>query len=200
MTIFSPSTDVPVVVDAVRTFAYFPMVRCNYLSIECDSPKIGWTIGIGSSELPFLMVGLTGIVTKPFVADIFNTVDSIEDLFRRIEDDAGLLVDIDDLWLPMILFRNINIRPEVGQVYRLNSDMFAIALDFREGHIDAQYFLERCEQSGRSLSLSEEEMAAFGQWREEQIRSAFDQYPKNRNLELEWQENSTDGTVGNSGR
>lgn len=182
----TPPIDVPVIVDAVRIYEYFPMVRCNYLSIECDSPKVGWTIGIGGEELPFMILGLVGIITRPFIADKFNNIELIEDVFRRIEDEADLLVDVDDIWLPMFLFNNINIRPETGHVYRIKSDLFILALSFREGRLDIQAFLDGCERLDRPLMLSEDEMRAFGQWRELQVRNAVEQYPKNRSLELEW--------------
>jgi len=188
MVIKTPTTSIPVVVDAVKTYEYFPMVRCNYLSVECDSPKVGWIINIGGEELPFMMLGLVGIITKPFIAERFDRIDFIEDLFRRIEDEAELLIDVDDIWLPMFLLNNINITPEIGHVYRISSDLFVLAVSFREGRIDSDAFLNECQRLDRPLFLSEDEMRAFQEWREQQVQNAIKQYPKNRDLELRWQE------------
>jgi hypothetical protein len=186
-TITMPSAnDVPVVADSVKTQVQFPMVRCNYLSVECDSPKPDWTLSIDRGNLPFLMLGLVGIITRPFDAERFYTVQSIEDLFEQLEDRADLFIDVDDIWLPMLLFDDAGIRPEVGHVYRVTSEMFTTAHSFREGRLDLEIFLERCRILERSLVLSEEEMSAFQQWRETQVRNAIEEYPKNRELELAW--------------
>ena len=181
-----PHDDVPVVVDSVKTYKYFPMVRCNYLSIECDSPTAGWVIGLGGEELPFMMLGLVGIVTRPFASERFNSIELIEDLFERIEDKADLLVDVDDIWLPMFLFDRTNLKPEAGHVYRIKSDAFALALAFREGRLDLDTFHDRCERLKRPLVLSEDEMGPFREWRELQVQNAIKQYPKNRKFELKY--------------
>lgn len=178
--------DVPVVADAVKTQVQFPMVRCNYLSVECDSPEPGWTLTIDNEVLPFMMLGLIGIVTKPFGAERFNRVDLIEELFERLEDKADLLIDVDDIWLPMLLFDNVGIRPEVSHVYRVTSDIFSLAYSFREGRLNLEVFLDRCQSFKRPLVLSGDEMGAFRQWRETQVQNAREQYPKNRELALPW--------------
>ncbi len=192
MSIMIPTIDVPLVVDAVKTHEHFPMVRCNYLYVECDSPKGGWELNLGGEALPFLMLGLVGIVTSPFGAERFNTVELIEDLFRRIEDEADLLVDIDDIWLPMFLFNNTNIVPEIGHVYRIKSDVFTLALSFREGRLDLKAFISGCRQSKRPLFLSEDEMMSFSKWHDMQVQNAKEQYPKSRDLELPWHEEGHD--------
>ncbi len=180
--------DVPVVVDSVKTYEYFPMARCNYLSVECDSPTAGWVLGVSGEELPFMMLGLVGIVTRPFVSERFNSIKLIEGLFERIEDEAGLIVDVDDIWLPMFLFDGINLRPETGHVYRIKSDVFAWALAFREGRLDLKTFHNRCKKLKRPLVLSEDEMGPFREWRELQVQNAIKQYPKNRRSALRWHE------------
>lgn len=180
--------DVPVVVDSVKTYEDFPMVRCNYLSVECDSPTAGWILGVNGEELPFMMLGLVGIVTRPFDSERFSSVKLIEGLFERIEDRAGLLVDVNDIWLPMFLFDGIDLKPETGYVYRIRSDVFAWSLDFREGRLDLETFRNRCKGLERPLVLSEDEMGPFQKWRELQIQNAIEQYPKNRRSALRWHE------------
>ena len=181
-------TDIPVVFDAIKTLEDFPMIRCNYLSIECDSPGGGWKLSIGDLELPFLMLGLVGIITSPFGAERFNNVGLIEDLFEQIEDKAGLLIDVDDIWLPIILFRNIDTVPKIGDVFRIIGDVFALALSFREGRLDLESFLNECEQFERPMVLSEEESLSFQKWHDIQIDNVKEHYPKNKGLELPWHE------------
>ena len=145
-------------------------------------------LNIGGEGLPFLMLGLIGIVTRPFGAERFNSIDLIEDLFKRIEDDANLLIEIDDIWLPIFLFDNIDIKPLTGHVYRIKSSMFNLALSFREGRLDFESFISQCRQLERPLFLSETETLSFSQWRELQVQNAIKQYPKNSELKLEWHE------------
>jgi len=135
-----------------------------------------------------MMLGLVGIVTGPFGFGRFNSIELIEDLFKLIEDEAGLLVDVDDIWLPMFLFDTMNLKPENGHVYRVKSDVFALALAFREGRLDLDTFHEQCERSTQPLVLSEDEMRSFREWRELQVQNAITQYPKNKEFELDWQE------------
>jgi hypothetical protein len=180
--------DVPLVVDSVAAYESFPIVRCNYLSIECDSPEAGWTIRIGRERLPFLMLGLVGIVTRPFVSERFTSIDLIEDLFKRTEAQAGLVIHVDDIWLPMGLFDRINPEPASGRVYRIKTNLFVLALAFREGRLDPNTFRHRCARFKQPLVFSENETRPFREWRGQQIQNAKDQYPKNRELELRWRE------------
>ncbi len=135
-----------------------------------------------------MMLGLAGIITRPIGAEMFYNIELIEDLFSKIEDEAGLLIEVDDIWLPMLLFYSTKIEPELGNVYRISSDMFARALAFREGRIDHETFLSQSKQLERPLVISAEETVVFKQWRKLQIQNAIEQYPKNDNLKLTWHE------------
>ena len=190
MTTKSQSSDIPIVVDAVKTESSFQMVRCNYLCVECDSPKEGWTLGIGNASYPFLMLGLIGIITRPFGAERFYNVDLIEDLFTQIEDEADLLIDIDDLWLPIFLFENINNVPDIGNVYRIDNEAFTLAYHFREGRLDQEEFVNLCRELDQPILSSDEEMMAFSRWREIQINEAREQYPKNDNFALSYEDDN----------
>jgi hypothetical protein len=148
------SSDVPVVVDAIRVHKTFPMARCNYFSVECDSPTSGLAISVGGEELPLLILGLVGIITHPLSAYQFSSIDLIEDLFKRVEDETGLLIDVDDVWLPLFLFDTIGIEPEIGQVYRLKKDLFVLAFSFREGNLNIESFINECRRFEQPILFS----------------------------------------------
>lgn len=188
MSTMMPTNDIPLVVDDVKKHQQFPMVRCNYLSVECDYPNEGLALNVGGETLPFLTLNLVGIVMRPFGAERFSSVELIEDLFERIEDKAGLLVDVDDIWLPVFLFDDINIVPKVGDVYRIKIDGFTLALSFRENRLDLEAFIKGCKKLERPLFLSEDEMAAFSKWHDMQVQNAIEEYPKSKELELPWHE------------
>jgi hypothetical protein len=132
-----------------------------------------------------LILGLAGIITRPLDAGRFSNVGLIEGLYRRIEDEEGLLIDIGDLWLPLFLFEGSS-RPEIGYVYRLNKDLFVLAFSFREGNLNIETYIEECRRMERALTFSEDEMGAFTAWREMQIKNAIDQYPKDSKLRLKY--------------
>ena len=50
--------------------------------------------------MPFLMLGLAGIIQQPFDAARFSNYGLIEGLFERIEKDPGLSLNFEDIWLP----------------------------------------------------------------------------------------------------
>ena len=180
-----PAATVPVIVDSVKISEQFPILRCSYLSVECETPSENWTLKIGNKRLPFLMLGLDGIVTGPFGAKRFKNVGQIEDLFIALEDVAGLLIDIDDIWLPLVLFTRYS-RPREGNVYRLDGELFALAFAYREGRIDTELFLNNCRELDHPLFFSRKETQVFREWHAQQIRGASEQYPKNSELALRY--------------
>src|SRR5690348_553657 len=99
---FSPQPNVPILIETPGRVA-FPMVRCHYLSVECDDPRTGWNLELQGSEMPFLMLSLVGIVQQPFGAPRFNTYNLIDGFFQFIEDQSFLTVNFEDVWLPDFL-------------------------------------------------------------------------------------------------
>ncbi len=177
--------EIPLIVDTVVKNPEFPLVRCNYLSVECDSPKDGWHLTIRGVQLPILMLGLVCIITRPFRQNRFATVRSIDEMYTLIQREAGLLINVDDVWLPLFLFRNNP--PLNGQVYRVTVALFNSALSFREGRMGRTDFIDWCERLTHPLSLSDRETLSFSQWHELQLRGAIGQYPKNPNIRLRWE-------------
>lgn len=185
-----PPEDVPVFIDSVKTLRGFEMTRCNYLSIECDEPQPGWELDISGTRLPFLLLGLSGIVVRPPRGERFHTPEDIEHLFRLIEDEGGLLVDIEDVWIPNFLLGDED--PAPGSVYRMNARAFTAATQFREGRMDLEEFLGLCRELPDPLAWSGEETEAFLAWREEHMSHAVEEYPKSGELELHWEETERD--------
>lgn len=207
------SESVPVIIDSVKSgvrkivnsqgpgedSSFRLITRCNYLSVECDLPKPGWALRVGALNLPFLMLGLTGVIHRPFDGEHFDTLDKIEDLFVRIEDEAGLLVNINDVWLPNFLFDRAGAPQKKGQVYRVDGNLFSAAFLYREGRLALGTFLERCHGVNRAVTISEKETAAFTDWHKAQIEHSIGQYPKNKALALHYREEGPSGPGRNSG-
>ena len=180
--------DIPLIVDAVRGGKELTLVRCNYMSVECDTPQAGWSLDVAGASMPFMMLGLSGIIVSPPGSRRFLSPESIEELFRAIEDEGGMAIDVDDVWLPMFLFTDIEQVPRNGEVYRIDSEAFVLANSFKENRISLARYLEMCWRLERPLSPSMEEREAFASWHRSLIDSAIRQYPKNSDYELEWQE------------
>lgn len=183
---FEAASDIPIVVESVKRDIFFSMTRCNYFAVECDTPHIGWQLGLGPASFPFLMLGLVGIIQQPFGAARFETPRQIEDLFTRIEDEAGLLVEIEDIWFPNFLFKAHDSNPPPGTVYRAKNGLFSAAFLFREGRADSEHFLAHCRELDGAIAFSEKETKCFAAWHDQQVLGARRQYPKNAAFKLSW--------------
>jgi hypothetical protein len=88
----SVSTMVPILYDARRSLEEgLGMTRFGYFTVECDVPGGVWTLGVGGSEIPFLMLGLEGIVLSPSRDEgLFDSPQTIRDALDRIEEDPSL--------------------------------------------------------------------------------------------------------------
>lgn len=206
---------VPVIIDSVKTSvrkivdsqrpgegsSFRLITRCNYLSVECDFPKPGWSLRVSELNLPFLMLGLTGVIHRPFDGEHFDTPDKIEDMYVRIEEEADLFVNINDIWLPNFLFTRAGAPQKKGQVYRVHGDLFSAAFLYREGRLALGTFLERCHGVNRhdAVAISEKETVAFTEWHKWQIEHAIGQYPKNKELALRYREDGPDSPGRNRG-
>ena len=179
MTIW-PQLDVPVLIETSSRSA-FPMVRCHYLSIECDDPRPGWNLGLQGPGIPFLMLNLVGIVQQPFGAPRFNTNGLIDGLFELIENQATLTINFEDIWLPDLLFQP---QPSVGDVYRVGNNLFSVAYQYRDGRHSRDTFENLCKELHRDIVLSEDETRAFKGWTAEQFSTAQNRPPKDPNIQL----------------
>lgn len=173
------SLDVPIFVETPSR-PYFQMVRCSYISIECDDPSPGWAIRLNNQAAPFLLLELVGVVQQPIGAQRFDTYNLVDQLFQQIEKQASLLINFADIWLPGFLFSS---PAQVGDVYRVTIDLFSEAFRFRDGRSNQQQFELLCKELPPP-QFSMEETRAFGSWVAEQISGAQNSAPKNPELQL----------------
>ena len=173
--------DVPIVVETLSR-SYFPMHRCSYLYVECDEPRTGWRL----NTMPFLMLGLVGIIQAPFGAPRFEQYQRLTQLFQVLEDEMGMTINFADIWLPDFMFRSR--RARVGDVYRLELEMFKNAFLFREARMPRNVFLGQAEKLEEGLHFSELETRVFLAWSQENLSALLQQPDKNPELRLRTRE------------
>jgi len=179
------SFDIPVIIDDVKRYREFEMTRCTYFTIECDLPSPNWVLGLNSKSIPFLLIGLSGIIFKPLGDNVvFESMESIDELFNTIESHSSLYVDTNDIWLPNNLFQDLWRR---GQVYRMDSKLFNQTFLYRQERISEDQFLRSCKELRGRIFYSEKETHSFEGWAKLQIEKAKSLYPKSKNYELKWQ-------------
>ena len=181
---------VPVVVDAVKTLEAFPFSRCVYYTMECEEPSADWMLGIEGVEVPYLLVELSGVIHAPSAEQAeFDSGESIEAAFARIDADPRLSVGSADLWLPNeVLYEpSKGAERRRGRVYRVGQGLFLQALQFRRGALSQEEFLEVCRTSRDQVRFSAVETRAFREWVEGEVRQAKEAYPKAPELAL-WKE------------
>ena len=182
--------DVPVAVDSVKPNP-IDMTRCTYLAVESGESSLDERVDLGHPSLRSLMLSADGVIRRPGRGRRFLSREDVEDLFRRIEDDAGLLVDTNDIWLPNSLFKGHP--PSPGDVYRVKNDLFAAAVQIRESGQDRGRLTEVCLRLGDPLVFSPEETATFADWHGETMGHLRDQYPKSSEAALSWEDDETNG-------
>jgi hypothetical protein len=127
------------------------------------------------------MLNLVGIVQRPFNAPSFNTYELIDGLFDFVEDKALLTINFEDIWLPSFLFRS---EVTVGDVYRIDHQLFTLAYQYRDGRLSQETFDRFCRELHSQIDYSEEESTAFKGWAAEQFSMARTRAPKNPELRL----------------
>ncbi|HEX7320648.1 MAG TPA: hypothetical protein VF399_09895 [bacterium] len=178
---------IPIIVDDIKNYADFEMTRCTYFIIESDIPSPGWILGLGRFKFPFYLLGLSGIISIPLgVENRFNTSETIQSLFDEIESNTNLYVTVNDIWLPNSLFkRNYHKR---GCVYRITTELFIKAYEYRYNRIHKEQFIENCRELRGRFTYSDDETSSFTSWAQGIVKKAKNIYPKNRELALRWQE------------
>lgn len=183
-----PPITVPLFADAVRDN---DLVRFNYLVIESDLPLPRWELFVAERRLPFLLVGLSGVILQPLPplggvvwkpllgATRFDSSVQIDELFTVLEDRLGFLVVVDDVWLPRSLLPE-KVLP--GDVFRVNSEVFREIYTMRDGSSSAhswEMFTVRLRDLGGDPEFSELETIAFREWSNKQAVHARESYRRN---------------------
>lgn len=185
---------VPMIVDASRAIGGSSFLRCTYFSIECDRPENGWTLGLQGQNIPFLMMGISGIICHPSRQKrLFDTPRDIIDLFNRVEA-AGLAVTTGCLLVPERLAqRTQQSQISKGDAIRADARLFAFLFAAHTSGHDLRDLARRLSDLPReALHSSEVEAAAFRQWARLVVVGAIEQYPKNGEFALRWREEDGD--------
>jgi hypothetical protein len=174
---------VPVMLDAIREIDGHPMARCVYLVISADEPAAGWELAFAESRIPIALVGLAAIVLQPDQhTERFVDVSTIDRLYAAVDSMPGLMVEIDDLWLPAALFDG----GERGAMFRVGFELFSRGYGFREGRTPAEDLVAAGEQLRTTVVPSPEETRAFRDWNARVIAEARQIYHRNEARALAW--------------
>jgi hypothetical protein len=177
---------VPVIVDDVKRYPDFHMTRLTYFSIECDEPAPGWTLELDRARVPFLMMGLSGIVLRPTGARArFDEPDAFRDLFDLVEQHEALYVDVNDVWLPNGCFEGMRVGR--GDVFRVGVRLFARALAYRSNRETTERFEAEAIDLRGEIEPSPAEADAFRAWSRSQIDDARRVYHEDEDAALPWE-------------
>lgn len=192
---------VPIIIDDIKEYEGFKMSRCCYFSIEFDDLGEDWVLGFSNMAIPFMMIGLQGIISSP-VGNYgsFNTASDIEYLFNLIEgNDNGLYVDVNDIWVPNSAFKDEEYF-KIGSTYRMGYELFRLCYNFRNQRISKTEFLESSIEYTGQLDYSKIETESFRTWEKNQIEEARINYEENREMALEYIDNTDEsGDYENEG-
>ena len=177
---------IPVILDGISKYDRGNMSRCSYFMIESDlsaqsnalSPN--WTLVMQALNVPFYLLELSGIIWKPLGDSyLFDSPDSIRDLYDAIDSNPMLRADTGDIWLPGYLFKNSP--HERGCVYRIQGKLFSQAYSYQKDGISSENFLEFCEESRNRVAFSELETRSFNAWKNMQSEQYEKAVSRSRN-------------------
>jgi len=180
--------DVPVIVDDVKTHEGFEMTRCTYFTIACDDPIPGQSLGTDFLPIPFTLMGLAGVLTRPPNGDRFDEPESFDELLQAIDENErlpNLYVDVNDLWIPNTAFTDGPARR--GDVYRLPEALFFAAVQYRSDLISARSYESIAADYTETLRPSPHESRAFKEWGRRSVEGAKAQYEERAEMALRWE-------------
>lgn len=177
---------IPILIDDVKQLETFNMTRGTFFAIDASGMGDDWVAILRSREVPFLLLGVTAPLHRPdLIHETFESAASIDNLFERIEEVEGLIVESEHIWLPNFLFdphiwmysQKKKPQPlERGALWRVGFGLFQMALAFRQEVIEADTYMERCRQlieTGQiEIGYSQEETDALHAWSAAQIEAA----------------------------
>lgn len=175
-TSFKTARDIPVIVDAVKNLDY-PITRCVYFTIEAILPEVVGYLSNGDLNIPFLMLGLSGVICQPDVSNtLFEDPNQIDTLFDQIENIEGLIVAVSDIFFPTSLLRIDGKEPLRGDVYRVGLELMNMSYLFRSERIEYEEFSSECEKYKEKVKPSTIETKVFRKWSQLQIELSQKNY------------------------
>jgi hypothetical protein len=187
-----PLSTVPVVTDGLTRVGPQPhLARCVYFTIEANEPNSPWTLSAPNVIVPFLMLGLQGIVFRPVRPDReeFVSPDDWDDLVTTIEQIYGFSVDFEYFWIPVALLDRARLLSPAseespnrlaarGEVYRIGPRLFTEAWRTARKGTDFQDYALRVldgfdgDRLAAGLTYSPEETKSIQAWSITQVAGA----------------------------
>jgi len=84
---------IPVIADSLPRGSWNDLARCLYFTITAEDPGTDWFLRLGGFvNVPFLMLGLEGIIFRPIRPDAeeFTDPDLLDELIRVVEGLGAL--------------------------------------------------------------------------------------------------------------
>ena len=177
---------IPVLVDDVKQLRNFHMTRGSFFTIDASGMGDDWVAILRDQEVPFLILGVSNVLHRPDLDNLlFNSPESIDQLFSQIESVEGLVVESEYIWLPNFLFdphtggysgQEKPVQLERGAVWRIGFGLFQMAITFLQEVIPASTYEERCWQllndGPVEVGYSHDESLAFRSWSDAQFTEA----------------------------
>ncbi|MEA3211689.1 MAG: hypothetical protein QOE70_4746 [Chthoniobacter sp.] len=166
-----PESTVPLIVDSITSSEEFDMARLIFFYIDAEESLDQWWLGLDGESIPFLMLGLAGIIVVPDGGDEFTNPQQIRDFFDRIETlpNREMRVETGDVWVPRSLLTARYETAARGDVFRVSFRLFGDSYSFRAGRIDREKFEHVMRDRAIEATFSEVETKAFREWSASEI-------------------------------
>lgn len=171
---------VPVIVDGISQANPSDLSRCIYFSISADDPAPGWQLGLANLAIPFVMLGLQGIIHRPSQTQAeFSSPDDINGMIDAIEGTTlggELIVDTGVIWVPTVWLDQAfsrrgqeasNMVLTRGALFRFDFALFTELWRFADNRTDLQALLSSMtvgEPVIPRVVFSPAETTAFAKW------------------------------------
>jgi hypothetical protein len=183
---------IPIVTDGVPRSGHSPLLaRCVYFSITADEPRGSWVLHLPTAPIPFLMLGLQGIIHRPLPwrAGIFVSPEEWNEIVTAIEQMDGFSVDFEYSWVPVALLDRARGRYPAGdespnglavrgEVFRLSHKLFLEAWRAARDGTDFEGYANRGldafdgDRLADGLTYSPEETRSIQAWAIAQVAGA----------------------------
>lgn len=179
---------IPIIVDVERNIDEYQMIRCSYYTIQADEPITNLQLNIGDIDSPIFLLNLEAIlIGAPNKTNRFETVQDIAAMYAYVEQYDELFVDINDLWVPVEWFGQVNVKQ--GMIFRIPADRFIRCWKLRNDRISTEEMFRdedvkkdaiRSKFLKKPIVEYSEETDVFIQWIQDQINQSRDRYNKNK--------------------